>query len=177
VQPGVLRIDIPAANFIVTNRTGGQLALQFSGPVSRSEAVKAGQDPAALRVVPGYYRLTASAQCGTVNETVAISEGARYELRYECVSITGIPSFLKGAVPLDTSGGGSFEVVNNTGASVSVVVAGQLYTVAPGTFRISLPAGNFTAKVSATCGVATESLNVTQGSVFTGTYTCVRSFQ
>jgi hypothetical protein len=172
VQPGVFRIVVPEANFNVTNRTGGRLALQFFGPVSRSEEVKAGQDPAALRVVPGFYRLNASAQCGTVDETVTVREGARYELRYECVSVTGVPAFLKGAVPLDASGGGSFEVVNGTGAAVSVVVAGQLYTVAPGTFTIPLPAGNFTAKVSATCGVATESLNIRPGSVFTGTYTC-----
>ena len=73
-------------------------------------------------------------------------------------------------------GGGSFEVVNNTGGPVSVVVAGQLYTVASGSLLISLLTGSYTAKVSARCGLQRNPLTW-QGSVFTGTYTCERTFR
>jgi len=165
VQPGVLRVEVPFSNFLVTNETGSVVTLQLSGPTARTERIAAGAVDAPFRVITGSYKVQATSRCGQDNDTVVVREGERHKLRYWCETerVTAPPAPRVG----------SFVVRNNTGAAVTVAVGGRTYTAATGTSTIELPVGNYEATVTSRCGSTVERLNVTAGSTHEGQYSCV----
>jgi hypothetical protein len=164
-QPGVYRAIVPLSNFVVTNDMDEPLTLQIIGPLNKTERVAPGS-PTVVRVVPGAYRLQMTSKCGNKSDTVKVSKGERHQIRYWCQPERTRPA------PVQARGG-SFVVNNNTGATLTVNVGGLSYTIAPGTSTIPLAPGNYTATITSRCGSVNETLNVSDGSTYTGQYTCV----
>jgi hypothetical protein len=150
------------AFFTVINNTYGSLTLQMTGALNKTEYIPTvGQS--SVQVVAGTYHLRIISRCGTKEDTVSVGEGDRHELRYWCEA----PS-----APAQVASG-SFVVNNGTGATISVTVGGSTYSVAPGTSTIRLAPGFYTATITSVCGTATESLNLSNGTTYTGQYSCV----
>ena len=71
--------------------------------------------------------------------------------------------------------GGYFEVNNNSGGSITVMVDDQKIRIAPtSSTTIELPRGTYKAQISTMCGSVTEKLNIRNGSRKVATYSCVQ---
>lgn len=158
------RITSGEGYFVVRNDTGQIVTFELAGPMNLTERVSPGSS--VIKVVPGFYKLDITSRCGTSSDSVRIANGERHELRYICKEETRAPT--------SNDGVGFFVVSNNTGGPITVSVGGRSYRLAPGSSRIRLPPGHYTAKITTRCGVGTETLDVTDGSSFAGEYTCVR---
>lgn len=147
-------------SLVVRNTSADSMSLALGG---RTYTLRPGTTT--IPLAPGPYTATVTSRCGSKTDRLEIQDGATHEITYTCTTVP---------VPPPTPAGGSFVVRNATGASLTVNVGGRSYTVAPGTTTIPLSPGSYTALISTRCGSGTETLNIQNGSTFTGDYSCVQ---
>lgn len=145
----------------VDNETQAEITIQASGPSSGTYTAPPGTST--FRVAAGYYTITAISRCGRRSESTNLTAGGTYKTRYWCET---------------QQGGGSATLVinNNTGGSMTIQLSGasqRTYTAAAGTSTIPLTAGFNTITASCRCGTRSNQVNVSAGSTYTETYSCV----
>lgn len=146
-------------DFVVKNNTGAKLTVRVGGEM---HTVVPGSF--SIELPEGSYTAAISARCGVEKDSFDITNGSTYIAKYWC---TG------GEIIRRPPQVGYFNVDNSTGATLTVNVGGRSYKVPPGSTTIELSEGSYTAKISARCGSTNEDLEISQGSQYEGSYSCV----
>lgn len=148
----------------VDNATQGNITIQTSGPGGGSFTAPPGVS--SFRLQAGYYTITAISSCGRRTESTNLAAGGTYRTRYWCEQTERQQS----------GGSATLVIYNNTGAAMTIQLSGAsqgTYTSAPGTSSIPLAAGFNTITASCRCGSRSNQVNVSAGSKYTETYSCV----
>jgi hypothetical protein len=148
----------------VDNETEANITIQASGPASGTYTAPPGTST--FKLQPGYYTLSATSRCGRRTESTNLTAGGTYRTKYWCESTE----------QRQTSGSATLVINNSTGGPMTIQLSGAskgTYTAAPGTSTIPLTAGFNTITASCRCGSRSNQVNVSAGSTYSETYSCV----